>query len=216
MKQLVESRRDFLKIASIAAVFPFFYNCKAGSVAEANGKDLLETIRKNAISDPSYDWWGAKDAPQNVGWRTALAQPAEKVSRIAISGIIYGGAGKTPAPNVLIYLYHTDVHGKYGQGREHKHGRYRGWMLTDKRGRYEFDSIMPASYPDSTQSAHIHMTLTGSDFKEDWVDSILFEGDRFLTARERIPQRGGFNHVLKMVEGADGIKRGVRDIRLMA
>lgn len=215
MKQLVESRRDFLKAASIAAVLPLFYNCKAGTLAGMNEKDPLEAIRKNAILDPSSNWWGAKDAPANVGWKTSLAKPAEKAQRIMIVGTIYRADGKTPAPNVLIYLYHTDVHGKYGQNGEHRHGLYRGWMLTDERGRYEFDSIMPASYPDSTQSAHIHMTLTGTDFKEDWIDSILFEGDRFLTARERVPQRGGFDPVLKMEKGSDGVLRGVRNIKLM-
>jgi protocatechuate 3,4-dioxygenase beta subunit len=116
---------------------------------------------------------------------------------------------------VLIYFYHTDIYGVYGRSGEHRHGKYRGWLLTGKDGRYEFETIMPASYPNSTQSAHIHMTLTGTDFREDWIDSILFEGDRFLTARERVPQRGGFNHVLTMKKGPDGFLRGERHIRLL-
>ena len=45
--------------------------------------------------------------------------------------------GKRGAPNVLIYLYHTDIEGYYGRNGEHKHGRYRGWLLTDADGRYE-------------------------------------------------------------------------------
>ena len=87
-------------------------------------------------------------------------------------------------------------------------------MLTDARGRYELETIMPASYPESTTAKHIHMTVTGAERKEDWIDSILFEGDRFLTASERFPRKGGFNPVLKLVKNADGISRGVRDIRL--
>ena len=122
--------------------------------------------------------------------------------------------GTTAAANTLIYLYHTDVYGIYGRAGEHRHGRYRGWMLTDDRGRYEFESILPASYPNSTIAKHIHMTLTTLDHKEESVDSILFDGDKFLTSRDREIGRGGFDPVLKMVKGTDGILRGVRDIRL--
>ena len=90
-------------------------------------------------------------------------------------------------------------------------------MLTDEKGRYEFSSIRPASYPNSTQSQHVHMTLTGTDFREDWIDSILFEGDRFLTDRERssVGKRGGFNPIVTLAKGNDGIMRAVRDIQLM-
>jgi protocatechuate 3,4-dioxygenase beta subunit len=108
------------------------------------------------------------------------------------------------------------MYGIYGRDGEHKHGRFRGWMLTDRQGRYEFRSIRPASYPNTTISAHVHMTLTGTNFREDSVDSILFEGDRFITARERSEagRKGGFNPILKLEKGADGVLRGVRDIQL--
>ena len=88
-------------------------------------------------------------------------------------------------------------------------------MLTDERGRYELQTIMPASYPNSTIAKHIHMTVTTKDLKEDWVDSILFEGDKFLTERDRTIHRGGFNSVLKLTQD-NGLLRGVRDIRLWA
>ncbi len=89
-------------------------------------------------------------------------------------------------------------------------------MLTDEKGRYEFRTIKPASYPNTTISAHIHMTLTGKNFKEDWVDSILFEGDKFLSPSERNQsgKKGGFNPILKLENGKDGSMRGVRDIQL--
>ena len=90
-------------------------------------------------------------------------------------------------------------------------------MLTDKQGRYEFRSIRPASYPNTTFAAHVHMTLTGRAFKEDWIDSILFEGDKFISRRERetAGEKGGFNPILQLEKGADGILRGVRNIQLI-
>lgn len=86
--------------------------------------------------------------------------------------------------------------------------------MTDEKGTYEFESIRPASYPNSTIAAHIHMTVTTVDRKEDWIDSILFEGDRFITERERESRKGGFDPILKLTKNADGVFTGVRDIKL--
>jgi len=59
----------------------------------------------------------------------------------------------------------------------------------------KINTIKPAPYPNRTEAAHIHMTLTGKNFREDSIDAILFEGDKFITARERTEagKRGGFN-----------------------
>lgn len=215
----MENRRNFIKRVTLAAAaLPFLANCHSGTLAQkSENTDLLTLIKKNA--DTSQNWTGAIGAPADVAWKTALAADDDKGERMIISGTVYRADGKTPAPDTLIYLYHTDIYGHYGKGQgiETLHGRYRGWMLTNPAGRYEFSSIRPASYPDSTHAAHVHMTLTTRDLRENSVDSILFEGDRFITSRERNDiGRGGFNPVLKMEKGADGIIRGVRDIQLWA
>ncbi len=214
MERSGNTRREFLKNASLALAIPLIFGCGSDSAAQHSNDKLLEKLKAQANSDPRDEYWGARSAPADVSWRARLSTDADKSERILISGTIYKLDGVTVAPNTLIYLYHTDVHGIYGRSGEHRHGRYRGWMLTDECGRYEFESILPASYPDSTIAKHIHMTLTTLDKREESVDSILFEGDRFLTARDREIHRGGFDPVLKMVKGSDGVLRGKRDIRL--
>lgn len=214
MKRLIENRRDFLKHASMAAAFPFLLNCKGGTLAQQSESDILSLIKKNAIADPTSNWSGARDAPSNISWTAKLAPDSDKGERIFISGTIFQGNGKTPAPNTLIYLYHTDIYGIYGQNGEHRHGRYRGWMLTNAEGKYQFESIKPASYPNSTIAAHVHMTVTNRERKEDWIDSILFEGDRFISASERVPQKGGFQPIVKLTKRTDGKAYAVRDILL--
>lgn len=214
MRRTIETRRDFLKHASVALALPLAFGCTGTSSAGPSDDTLLEKIKANANTDPRDEYWGARSAPSDVSWKTRLSTDADKGDRIVISGTIYKADGKTLAANTLIYLYHTDIYGIYGRSGEHRHGRYRGWMLTDDRGRYEFESILPASYPNSTIAKHIHMTLTTIDKKEESVDSILFDGDKFLTARDREINRGGFDPVLKFVKGSDGISRAVRDIRL--
>lgn len=214
MERSIESRRDFLRHASLAFALPLVFGCRMDSSAQATDDTLLAAIKKNANQNPRDEYWGARSAPADVSWKTKLAADTEKGDRILINGTIYKSDGKTVAANTLIYLYHTDVHGIYGRDGQHRHGRHRGWMLTDQRGRYEFESILPASYPDSTIAKHIHMTLTTIDKTEESVDSILFDGDKFLTERDRAINRGGFDPVLKMVKGNDGVLRGTRDIRL--
>src|SRR5688572_15322944 len=54
-------------------------------------------------------------------------------NRIAINGTVYKEDGKTPAPGVIIYIYHTDQAGVYPtrgdeKGWAKRHGYLRGWM----------------------------------------------------------------------------------------
>lgn len=216
MDKFIENRRDFLKRASMtAAAIPLFIACESNGLAQKNDGDVLSLIRKNALPTGG-EWSGAIDAPADVSWKTVLAKATDEGEPMIISGTVFKADGKTAAPNTLIYLYHTDMYGIYGRSGQHKHGKFRGWMLTDDKGRYEFRSIRPASYPNSTQSQHVHMTLTGTNFREDWIDSILFEGDRFLTMRERenAGKKGGFNPIVTLEKATNGIYTARRDIQL--
>lgn len=216
MNNLTENRRDFLKQASMTALaLPLLIGCRAESLASDPASDVLSRLRKNA-QPRGAEAMGAIDVPDDVSWRADFKLDKDDGEPMVISGTVYNRDGKTPAPDTLIYFYHTDKFGIYGREGQPKHGRFRGWMLTDAKGRYEFSSIRPASYPNSTQSQHVHMTVTGVDAREDWIDSILFEGDRLLTQRERDSsgRRGGFNPIVTLRPGKDGIMRAVRDIRL--
>ena len=172
-------RRTFLRQSAITlASLPLLASCAS---AQRPVNELLARLRQNGAADPS--WSGAKDLPDSVTWRTVLATETDKGEPMLISGTVYAADGKTPAPNTLIYLYHTDFEGYYGRNGEHRHGRYRGWLLTDEQGRYEFRSIKAAPYPENRFAAHVHMTVTTTDRREDWVDSILFEGDRLISSQ---------------------------------
>lgn len=215
MNQQSPNRRDFLQRASMAVIaVPFLISCKADSSAQKTESEL-SLIKKNAMPSDT-EGRGAIDAPDDVSWKTALSKKSDKDEPMIISGTVFQPDGKTPAPNILIYFYHTDSEGYYGRGGEVREGHFRGWLLTGADGKYEFSSIKPAPYPNRTEAAHIHMTLTGKNFKEDSINSILFEGDKFIKEQERnsVGKFGEFNPILKLEKGADGILRGTRDIKL--
>ena len=215
MDQQFKSRRDFLKVASMAAIaFPFTVTCKRAALGQ-NTETVLSLIKKNAAPSGT-EARGAIDAPDNISWKTALSKKSDKDQPMIISGTIFQPDGKTPAPNVLIYFYHTDSEGYYGRRSEVRDGHFRGWMLTDASGRYEFSSIKPAPYPSRTDAAHVHMTVTGLNFPEDSINTILFEGDPLIKEHERnsAGKWGEFIPILKLEKGADGILRGTRNFKL--
>jgi protocatechuate 3,4-dioxygenase, beta subunit len=219
MERFVEERREFLKRAIVAAsALPLLAAC--GDDAAAQRTDtILDSIKRNALPDPNGSWNGAVSAPADVSWRTVLSEEKDKGEPMEISGVVYQTDGKTPAPNTLIYLYHTDFEGYYGRGSGvHRHGKYRGWMMTDKDGKYAFRTIKPAPYPENRFAAHIHMTVTTAKTREDWIDSILFEGDRLISSQERAQagRRGGFNPILSFEKGEGGLLRATRNIQLVA
>jgi protocatechuate 3,4-dioxygenase beta subunit len=219
MKHLIENRREFLKRASLSVLsIPFLFNCKINTSAQKSDAGILSAIRKNAVISPECNWCGAVSVPDDVIWKTSLAAEKAEGEPLIISGTVFLADGVTPAPNILIYAYHTDSKGFYGKGNgEHPHGKHHGWMLTNNKGQYEFRTIKPAPYPNRDTPAHIHFTLTGENFKEYWIDDIWFEGDSLITPkikRRQLSGRGGFNPIIRTEKTADRILRGTRNIRL--
>ena len=156
--------------------------------------------------------------PQNLSWQTAMAQNEQGV-KIHISGTIFKKDGKTPAPNVILYIYHTDNEGYYkaapNQTIAKRHGRLRGWMKTDENGRYAFTTIRPGTYPNTKFLAHIHPTIKEPNKNEYYIDEFVFADDPNLTTSEKnkMPNRGG-NGIVKLTKNTEGVWVGKRDIVL--
>jgi protocatechuate 3,4-dioxygenase, beta subunit len=143
----------------------------------------------------------------------------EKGQKLAVNGTVYKADGKTPAEGVIIYIYHTDQAGIYPkkgneEGWAKRHGYLRGWMKTDKNGFYKFFTLRPASYPNSKNPAHIHITIKEPGKQEYWIDDFLFDDDPLLTEdqRKHIQNRGGSG--ILQTKPAENILKAERNIYL--
>jgi len=139
--------------------------------------------------------------------------------KIEISGFIFKPGGKTPAPGVVLYIYHTDQKGLYSkkgneEGWAMRHGYIRGWIKTNKTGFYKFYTLVPASYPNSNNPKHIHPTIKEPGISEYWIDEFLFDDDPLLPNAERNKTNPvGGKGVLK-IEMKDGMLKATRNITL--
>lgn len=119
-------------------------------------------------------------------------------NRMLLTGVVYRPDGKTPAPDVVLYVYHTNQQGIYPKrpnlppvGRWH--GYLRGWVRTNYRGEYRFYTCKPTPYPNGGIPAHIHIHAKEPGKPDYWLDDIEFNNDVLLTPAERRKreQRGG-------------------------
>lgn len=157
--------------------------------------------------------------PKELSWKTSIASPGEPGVPMTVRGIIYRADGKTPAPDVVLYVYHTDNAGLYSKGPGQKagvvHGHLRGWMKTDSQGRYQFRSIRPGGYPNRKAPEHIHPLIKENGKSLYYIDEYLFDDDPRLTQeeRERQEKRGG-SGIIRLTKNEKGEWTGTRDIIL--
>lgn len=153
-------------------------------------------------------------------WVDTLPDFHDPGPKLEISGTIFKSDGKTPARDVILYIYHTDQTGEYPtKGNEtgwaKRHGYIRGWIKTNADGRYKFYTLRPGAYPGRQNPEHIHPVIKEPGIKEYWIDEYLFDDDPILTARERNRQPGrGGKGILKTKKDAAGMQVAQRDIIL--
>lgn len=140
-------------------------------------------------------------------------------NKIRISGTVFKNDAKTPAENIILYVYHTDSEGRYpkhstSKGWEKNHGYLRTWLKTDVNGKYAFFTTRPASYPNSTIPQHIHITVKEPHINEYYIEDFYFADDPNITSNilNREKPRGGCGIV--QLKGNKTLRTATRDIIL--
>jgi protocatechuate 3,4-dioxygenase, beta subunit len=155
--------------------------------------------------------------PGSVGsWKTTIVSESEPGEPLIISGTIYAPDGRTPLEGISLFVYQTDATGRYTTtGGDNRNTRIHGLMRTNAAGRYEFRTIRPGSYPQSRNPQHIHAYVSGPGYPEYWIDEYHFSDDPFVTDEMRgKAEKGNMSSILTLTRGADGVWRGVRDIKI--
>lgn len=201
------NRRSFLKQASVfAVVLP---SLELGTLG------LLGCTSRSPFARAAVYGNSA-----SASWKIVTVSEKEPGEPLIISGTIYTPDGRAPMEGMNLWVYQTDATGHYStqpeSGGDNRNTRIHGLMRTNSEGRYEFRTIKPAPYPGRRNPAHIHAYVSGPGYPEYWIDEFLFEGDPFITdeMRQKFSGKGTFSSILTLTRGADGVLRGVRDIKV--
>ena len=194
--------------------------CSQTTKKNDNTLKSVVSVESNAQED--CNWCGTSEAPENVTWKTVISPKEEPGERIIISGTIYRPDGKTPAKDIIVYVYHTNIKGVYPKkgdesGNGKYHGYLRGWMKTDARGKYEFETIRPAPYQThGGEPAHIHFNIEGPKYPEYWLTALWFQDDSRVTDeyKKSVKRSGGFSNVTTLTKDENNLSRGERNIIL--
>jgi protocatechuate 3,4-dioxygenase beta subunit len=161
----------------------------------------LVFVASSALAQDA-DWvraWEAaqKGRPANVPKVGRIATASEPGTPLVVHGRVFNGT--KPAPNVVVFAYQTDSSGVYN--RKGSPGwRLSGWARSDAQGRFELHTIRPGSYPNSSNPAHIHITIDGPSLPRRWASDIEFADDPLVRGRSRpaarpVTVRNGVQHV---------------------
>jgi len=177
----------------------FFLACNGQTTIPSNANKIVGGPFENR----EFMYIGMPEQITSVDTSKAWAVEGQKIS---ITGKILQQDGKTPAPNVILYYYHTDVSGLYSANddldkRILRHGYIRGWVKSDANGNYSIYTVKPGAYPNRTDPAHIHITVKEPKLNEYWIDNFVFDDDPLLTnaKRKALLNRGG-SGVLKLLQ----------------
>ncbi|NEM98441.1 dioxygenase family protein [Pontibacter burrus] len=160
--------------------------------------------------------------PETLTSTMKIAGDREHGEKLRITGTIYKADGKTPYPDVVLYVYQTDDNGYYSKAGNEKgfqkwHGRLHGWCKTDARGFYEIRTIRPARYPDNSMPANIHAAIKKPDTNQSYyVSDFVFKDDSLVNASylKTITSLVGGTGILDVRKLPDSTWVGKRDIIL--
>jgi protocatechuate 3,4-dioxygenase beta subunit len=208
------------KVLTALLFLVFIIQTGCGQNAKKTNPNTTKTSQR--IGGPCDGCDAIYDCPipfEQLNWIDTLPDFNEPGPRMVISGIVYMQDGKTPAPGVVLYVYHTDQSGHYTpkpdqKGNSRRHGYIRGWMRTNAKGEYKFYTLKPAAYPNARIPAHIHPILIEPGKNDYYIDEYRFKGDPFLTADEIKKEEGRGGSGIIDLQMKNGVLWGERNIYL--
>ena len=179
----------------------------------AKGQTTISAV----LSDPGFMFLHSQSAFRQIIKKHAktgavkIITNAEPGKKIIVKGKIETSDGK-PLTDALMYFYHTSDKGWYSDTAAHilvregdmGHARLFGYLKTDVKGQFEFETIQPKGYPQSDFPGHIHIML----WKDDRIVSGIpnefqFDDDPRLTPERKTRSVRDGNMIEKNTGTAD-------------
>ncbi|MEJ8803222.1 dioxygenase family protein [Pontibacter sp. H249] len=199
------------------------------TVTSCNGQNTLEQQTEAEVTNQREPRIGGRcetcelmyvGMPKSINETDTSAAWTNGLQKLILSGTVYKADKKTPAADVILYYWQTNQEGVYPSkpGMDPKlkrHGYIRGWVKTDKKGKYKIYTVRPGSYPNSNNPQHIHMLVKEPTLpNEYYIDDIHFEEDALLTnsIKKQLNNVGGSGII--EVQQQNEVQRATRDIIL--
>jgi protocatechuate 3,4-dioxygenase beta subunit len=181
------------KIVIAFMLFSILVSCGESSINENEQTTKNQNMVGGPFQNREFMFIGMPEIINSIDTSAGWNQNGQK---LLITGTIFKKDGKTPAPDVILYYYHTDVDGYYSSNEEMDkralpHGYIRGWIKSDEQGKYSIYTVRPAPYPSLGDPAHIHPSIKEPTIDNAYyIDAFVFEGDPLLTKTKRKNYKG--------------------------
>lgn len=168
------------------------------NLTSCQGQTKTETLARNQTETNKLVGGGCDGCelmyvgmPKNIDSEdVSLGWNEKNNKKLILTGTVFKLDGKTPASDVIIYYWHTDKNGLYASDKSTPqkakiHGRLRGWVKTDKNGKYTLKTSLPAPYPKDVIPQHIHLSIKEPDIQNEYFTDLYFDDDKLYLAHKK-------------------------------
>jgi len=158
----------------LACFISMSYTLLAQDSASALEDNAIDYKKRSAV----YDY-----SERQLNNTDTIPDFDSKPDKLKISGTIYQSDGKTPASDVILYVFQPDEDGNYELKRDAQRKRYihhRAWIKTDADGKYTFYTFMPGKFIRIKELKQIRRMVKEPSKPEYELDPFFFNDDPLI------------------------------------
>lgn len=152
------SRRRLLEVA-LAAPVPLVlatWSGRAGATPFLQGAPLAPTPTCRDEDEPTPEQTEGPFFTPRSPRRRSLIEPGTTGTRLLLTGVVVT-TGCKPLARALLEFWQADARGVYDNAGYH----LRGHQLTDARGRFRLETVVPGAYRGRTRHIHVKVQAPG-------------------------------------------------------